>query len=213
MSTDTTRETEWRAWKEEIFGTEYMIWHDGLYTGAVTGLQGPARAKALEMLRLGVSLGDAHAAEALAAMGEADDAPAMRAQLAGAYGSSRVRLALAIHEVTPDPTLAAELVAVLHGCPAWTDRIDAAMGLRHFGGPDDEAALLASVERDPEYLVRYHAAESLLRRWAVVPSEITKHEAIFRDLCGPTEGPPTPENYERFAQARAALEALRAPAG
>ena len=44
---------------------------DGLYTEPVASLTGTEREAALAMLRLGLSLGDSHAAEALAAMGDA----------------------------------------------------------------------------------------------------------------------------------------------
>lgn len=201
-------EDQWRAYKERVFGTEYMIWHDGLYTGAVTSLRGADREEALAMLRLGVSLGDAHAAEALAAMGDAESEAAMRAQLAAASGTARVRLALAVHAIAPDPTLAAHLVDVLQTPAHWATRIDAAMGLRHFAGSDDERALLEAV-CDPEYLVRYHACDSLLVRWKVAPSDVSGHPDIFALMCGPREGAPTAEDFAHFAEAREALLRLR----
>jgi hypothetical protein len=186
-----------------------MIWHDGLCTELVAELRGDARRQALEMLRLGVALGDSHAAEALAAMNEAGDTPAMRAQLQSARGADRVRVALAIHSVAPDPELASRLIGVLRGHPSWSDRIDAAIGLRRFAGAADEAALLEAVAKDPEYLVRYHASESLLARWRVSPSKISKHESIFGDICGPDEGEPGTGDFARYARARAKLEKLR----
>ncbi len=202
----------WDAWKRANLGTPYEIWHDGLPVEAVSGRRGAAREEALEMLRLGLSLGDSHAAAALAAMGESAAAGAMRAQLAAATGPERMRLALAIHQVRPDPTLAAELVAVLRGGYPWSVRIDAAIGLRRFAGATDEAALLAAVA-DPEYLVRYHACESLLVRWGVRPAEISKHADIFPRICGPQDGAPTGDDLARYAEARARLEALaRRPA-
>jgi hypothetical protein len=204
-----SRRPEWQAWKEAMFGSEYMIWHDGLDTDAVARLKGEARARGLEMLGLGMALGDAHAAQALAACGDTSQLGEMRAQMALAQGSSRVKLALAIHRVAPEPALAAELVLVLQRHPWWGDRIDAAMGLRHFAGADDEAALLDSVSGDPEYLVRYHASDSLLVRWGVTPADVGGHKDIFPDICGPREGAPGPEDFARYAQAREKLLALR----
>jgi hypothetical protein len=203
------RRPEWQAWKEATFGSEYMIWHDGLDTDAVDRLKGEARERGLEMLRLGVALGDAHAAQALAACGDTGQVEEMRRQMEHAHGSSRVKLALAIHRVAPDPALAAELVLVLQRHPWWGDRIDAAMGLRHFSGADDEAALLDSVSGDPEYLVRYHASDTLLVRWGLVPADVVSHKDIFPDICGPREGSPGPEDFVRFAAAREKLSALR----
>jgi HEAT repeat protein len=192
-------------------GTGYMIWHDGLDVGAVTGLSGEARAQALTMLRLGLSLGDDHAAVALAAMGDDTAIGDMLALLAGASGSERVRLALAVHCLRPDPSLAAHLVAVLQGEGHWGPRIDAAIGLRNFAGADDEAALLAAVA-DREYLVRYHACETLLVRWRVRPTDISRHRKIFAGICGPQEGAPDDAYLARYAAARELLLARR-PAG
>lgn len=202
-------EPKYRAWKEETFGNEYMIWHDGLLTWAVTRLEGEARAHAVAMLRFGLSLGDAHAGEALAAMRELDAAPALRAQLATAGGAERVRLALAVHEMAEDPALAEHLVAVLEGPGHWSERIDAAIGLRRFAGEEDERALERAVARDPEYLVRNHACESLLARWGVKPRDISKHPAIFARICGPREGEPTDADFARYAEAVVQLRALR----
>lgn len=197
----------WAAWKEATFGTPYMIWHDGLDVGAVTRQRGAAREEARAMLRLGLSLGDSHAAEALAALGDASEAEAMRALLATAHGTERVRLALALHAVRPDPSLAGELVAVLQSPVHWGTRVDAAIGLRHFAGAADEAALLAAVA-DPEYLVRYHACESLLARRGVRPGELMRHAEVFSRICGPDDRAPTDEDLARYAEARARLLAL-----
>jgi len=203
-------EQRWREWKERTFGSEYMIWHDGLWTGDIISLTGERREEALTMLRLGVSLGDAHAAEALAAMGDVQTIENMRLELGKAQGSERVRLALAIHTLRAEPELAKHLIDVLKSTLFWSHRIDAAMGLRHFAGEEDERALLESVEADPEYLVRYHAASSLLVRWKITPSEITSHPEIFERITGPRdEQPNTEADFKRFREARDLLERMR----
>jgi HEAT repeat protein len=201
----------WSAWKQATFGDGYTIWHEGLDVGAVTGLRGEARAQARTMLRLGLSLGDDHAATALAAMGDDTAIADMLALLADASGSERVRLALAVHRLRREPALAAHLVAVLQGEGDWGPRIDAAIGLRQFAGADDEAALLAAVA-DHEYLVRYHACETLLARWRVRPTDVSRHRKIFARICGPEEGAPGDADLARFAAARELLLARR-PAG
>lgn len=190
---------EYGAWKLATFGSDYMIWHDGLNTGAVTELVGDARARAVQMLRLGVDIGDSHAAEALAAMGESSSVEALRALLARSRGEDRVRVALAIHRLGSEPSLAAHLVDVLRGPLHWGERMAAAIGLRHFDGRNDELALLDAVEHDAEYLVRYHAAESLLARFRV-PARLPGHPAIF-DCVARRSG--------TLAQARQALERVR----
>lgn len=201
------KEEDWRAWKEKTFGTEYMIWHDGLYVGCVQDLKGKEREDALAMLRFGLSLGDAHAAEALAAMADRETIDSMRTQLAKSEGADRVRIALAIHAVEPEPKLAEHLVAVLKSNAFWSVRIDAAMGLRHFSGPADELALLESVEKDPDYLVRNHCCDSLLIRWKITPSGVSDHPDIFRKIIGDD---PKPEDFARFKEARAMMEKLKA---
>lgn len=202
-------EAAFRAFKESTFGSEYMIWHDGLYTGGVSRLTGEARAHALAMLRFGLSIGDAHAAEALAAMGDDGARDAMLASMTGADGATVVRTALAAHALRAEPGLAAHLVRVLESGEHWSVRIDAAIGLRHFRGAEDERALLDRVEHDVEYLVRYHASESLLARWKVKRREINAHPAIFALISTPSDGAPSKEHLAGYARARAALLALR----
>lgn len=200
--------TTWQAWKDATFGSGYMIWHDGLDVDAVTRLRGEARERAVDMLRLGLTQGDAHAAQALAAMGEPATRAEILAQLARSSGGSRVRLALAAHALRPDPALAAHLVEVLRSELHWGERIDAAIGLRRFTGDADETALLAAVG-DADYLVRYHACESLLARWRVAPADISGHPEIFARICDPDEGAASTNDAARHAEARALLLALR----
>ena len=56
-----SNENDYRRWKGEIFGSEYMIWHDGLDVGAVQRLTGDKREDVIRILRMGVEVGDAHA--------------------------------------------------------------------------------------------------------------------------------------------------------
>ena len=206
----------WTRWKEATFGTGYSIWHEGLDVAAVTRLEGEARTSAVAMLQLGRSLGDDHATEALAAMGDAPTLAAMRERLdtddPPLEPATRVRTALILHQRAPDPLLAAHLVAVL--ASPWSkrqvdsSRIDAAIGLRRFDGAGDEAALLVAVG-DPSYLVRYHACESLLARWRVRRLQITEHPEIFALIRGGDREVAGPEELARADEARARLRALR----
>ncbi|WAS97165.1 hypothetical protein [Nannocystis punicea] len=205
----------WSRWKEETFGSGYHIWHEGLDVGAVTRLKGQARARALAMLRLGRSLGDDHASEALAAMGDAPTIAAMRARLDAddpyLPPATRVRFARILHRITPDPRLAEHLLAVLGTTwskgQSWSPRIDAAIGLRDFAGEAAEAALLAAVA-DPHYLVRYHACESLLHRWRASRRQLTDHPALFALIRGPDDESPGPDDLARYADAQQRLRAL-----
>lgn len=158
---ETDERARWKAWKLKTFDTDYMIWHDGLNTGAVSDLTGREREEALAMLRLGVSLGDSHASEALAAMKDTGSLDSMKAELLKASGA------------------------------------------------EDETAPLESVEKDPDYLVRNHAGSSLLTRWKIDPSEISRHDAIFSLIVAAEDKDLTAGDFARFKKARALLEALK----
>jgi HEAT repeat protein len=175
---------DYASWKEATFGSGYMIWHEGLDVGAVTSLRGDARQQALTMLQVGLADGDAHAATALAAMGERSAVQTMHALLASSSGSARVRIALAIHHIDPDPSLSKHLIEVLNDTSQhWGILIDAAIGLRQFHPTiTTEVALFEATSHD-EYLVRYHAASTLLALWGVVPVEVDKHKQLFAAVC------------------------------
>lgn len=208
----------WSRWKESTFGTGYHIWHEGLDVGAVTRLKGQARARALAMLRLGRSLGDDHASEALAAMGDVQTIAAMRARLRAGdpylSPTTRVRIAAILNSIEPDPRLADHLIAVLDQTwskgQSWSPRVDAAIGLRDFSGPADEAALLAAVA-DASYFVRYHACESLLHRYRASRRRLTDHPQLFALIRGPDgDDAPTADDLARYDEARRRLRAFAA---
>lgn len=198
MSTDDT----YRQWKEKLFGSDYMIWHDGLYERGVSALRGAAREEAVRMLRVGLAYDDAYAAQALAAMDERDATEDVRALLPRVSGGARVRVALALFRLAADPAMAAEIGAVLApSALPWGERIDAAIALRDFTDDASERALLAAID-DDEYLVRYHACNSLLVRWRVKPSDISQHRDIFPLIT-------TSASRSGHVEARTMLLALR----
>ena len=57
-------------------------------------------------------------------------------------------------------------------------RIDAAIRLKAFPPTPDLVAAVADGVRDPEYLVRYHSANTLLR-WAGRTEEISDDDELF----------------------------------
>ncbi|HEY8374870.1 MAG TPA: hypothetical protein VIK91_00220 [Nannocystis sp.] len=207
----------WKRWKEETFGSRHKIWHQGLDISRITRLQGPDRAYADAMLRVGRSLGDEDALEVLALLGDLSTLTALRASLLAAEPpppATRVRTARLLHRIRPEPELAEHLIAVLRDpwseAHPWPARAEAAVGLREFDGDEVEAALLNAVA-DPHYLVRYHACESLLVRYHAEPPRIAEHPQLFSLIRGPEDDVPSVDDLVRYASAARRLRALSRP--
>jgi len=124
---------------------------------------------------------------------------------AGRFG---IEVARAVVALGGDPQAAAEagIAALTRG--GWSDRLDAAQGLRHLPGEGVEEALFTVVAEDPDYLVRYHAAESLLALAQVTPGDISEHPGVFPDLTAGAGQESTAEPAVRHRRAAAALRAL-----
>jgi hypothetical protein len=90
---------------------------------------------------------------------------------------------MALVRLTNDETWARAVAQVLDGGASfWSDQIDAAMALRHVEPtPELRTALLHGVI-DPEYLVRYHSANTL-RHWNGLDGAVESDEAMFGDLA------------------------------
>jgi len=198
----------WREWKEATFGSDFMIWHDGLGTDGVTRLRGDARDEAIGMLLLGLRLGDSVAAQALEAMGVRDAVAEMRVQLDRATGVPLVRIAHSIHRLTPDLSLVPRIVEVLESAGSWSNRMDAAMVLRDFDSPESVAALLRAVREDHDYLVRYHASSSLLALAVIEPADVAEHPEIFKLICSGSERDGEPRDAAEAADHARAAELL-----
>ncbi len=212
MFDPTVTEAEYQTWFTSTFGDTYSIWHDGLRTEMVTGLTGEARAEAVQMLLFGLTLKDGYAAQALGKMGETSALPSLRAALAdNASADSRIKIALAINKLsTQQDDEAHQLISVLDTQGIhWGPKIDAARGLRQFKSQETEDALLRAVERDDEYLVKYHSCESLLVRWGIQPPSISSHATIFALICDVKEGDAITDQRERGKEAARLLKGLK----
>ncbi len=101
----------------------------------------------------------------------------------------------------------------------WGDRIDALVNLKialgaagdrrpvpEFITPEMEAAIFEAVQ-DDDYLVRYHAADSLLKA-SGEKKELSEHKELFSYICGKYPGNEKPGDEER-AGFRKAAEILR----
>ncbi|MEV4351720.1 HEAT repeat domain-containing protein [Actinoplanes sp. NPDC049596] len=159
---------EWQTWRREVFGDPYLVHHNGPdFAGLLTAVRADPR-RVERMLRAGLTAGDPLAARALMELAAAGRAPAdavsyLRGALGGATGEMRIRVAEALYALTGDPSWARPIVGVLSAAASEFARLDAAIALARFPPTSALVAALTRAVRDPEYLVRYHAATTLLR--------------------------------------------------
>lgn len=197
--------TSWNDLRERLFGTPYEVWHDGIPEGRID-LADPAELR--DALPAGLGDGDWVAAVAVRRLADPALLPLVAARQGIGGGRFAVEAARAIAELGGDRAAATAWVVEALAWGGWPDRLDVAVGLRHLPGEGVIDALLAAVENDPEYLVRYHAAESLLHLGKVIPTDITLHPGIFSDLVAGTDEESTAGHRARHARAAAALRAL-----
>jgi HEAT repeat protein len=153
----------WDRFYESYFGDAYMAWHDGVDEQALLSLEGEERERAEQMLTDALGSGDYRAPAGLAALRSEKSLDVLKQKLPQASGSDEVQTALAIWRIDPKYLPAANtLVRVLKNDPFWGTRMEAARALREAPTPSAIDALWLAVERDPEDLVRHHAAATLL---------------------------------------------------
>ncbi len=158
----------WDGFRRSTFGDPYLVWHDGAdFTQLIRQYQrDPVHVE--QMLRYGIDAGDDVAAQAYAELARAGHTIAnattvLGAALPAATGKFKVDVATAMHVLTGDEVWAAPIIEVLQGAQSPFDRLDAAIALRAFTPTETLVDALVAAVGDPEYLVRYHAATSLLR--------------------------------------------------
>lgn len=159
--------SEWDAWRRDVFGEPYLVWHDGADFETVLTIWTDDPDQVHRMLALGLAVQDPLAAQTagvLARRGHAlgDVETQLRARLSHASGTFCVRVAEALFVITGDTALAEPVCAVLANGSFWGDRRDAAIALNAFpSSPSVDAALARGVV-DEEYLVRRHSAQTML---------------------------------------------------
>ncbi|GAA0470280.1 hypothetical protein Ade02nite_33390 [Paractinoplanes deccanensis] len=161
-------DAEWQRWRREVFGDPYLVDHDGPdFTALLTAVRADPR-RVERMLRAGLAEGDPLAARSFTELAAAGRAPAdavsyLRSALGGATGEMRIRVAEALYTITGDPSWSRPIVRELDTAPSELARLDAAIALARFPPSTGLVTALAAAVRDPAYLVRYHAATTLLR--------------------------------------------------
>jgi hypothetical protein len=158
----------WVDFRLEAFGEPYMVWHDGpdFYAFQQRALADPATVEAV--LREGLAENDPLAAQAIAEA-DFDDAveqrmiPLLTEALGRTNSTFRVGVAQALIRLTGSEHWSSAIVDVLLSTEFWSNRLDAAMALGHLVPTVDLIAALVRGAQDPEYLVRYHSCNSLIR--------------------------------------------------
>ncbi|MGK5682627.1 hypothetical protein [Actinoplanes sp. URMC 104] len=184
-------DAEWRRWRREIFGEEHRVRREEpQFTGLIEAARRQPRTVE-RMLRAGLASADTIAAQAFTALAAAGLAPAdavsiLRTALSRADGEFRIRVAEALYALTRDPAWALPIAGVLTGAPSELVRLDAAVALAGFPPSTTLVRALATAVRDPEYLVRYRAADTLLR-WAGDRGGVDGAPALHEKITGPAE--------------------------
>lgn len=158
----------WTDFRLEAFGEPYMVWHDGPDFSAFhdRALADPVTVEAV--LREGLDEDDPLAAQSIAEADFDDEIerrmiPLLTAAIDRTNTTFRVRVAEALIRLTGSEHWATAIVDVLLGAAFWSDRLDAAMAIGHRTPTVELIGALMKGAQDPEYLVRYHACNSLLR--------------------------------------------------
>jgi hypothetical protein len=171
---------KWSEWAESVFGTPKDIWHDGLAVERFDRLSTDERSRAISLLPEGIEARDHVAAVGARRLGATEVLRNLEAVLPEGRGLFLIETARAIDALGGDTAAAVrQVLSVLPRDPVWSFRMDILIGLRHLPGPDVVDSLLLAVEHDPEYLCRYHAAESLLHLGELEPLTISDHGDLF----------------------------------
>ena len=158
----------WADFRLEAFGEPYLVWHDGPDFSAFQqrAIADPVTVESV--LREGLAEDDPLAAQSIAEADFDDDIegrmiPLLTEAIDRTNSTFRVGVAQALIRLTGSERWSAAIVDVLLGAGFWSDRLDAAMALGHLTPTVELIAALMRGAQDSEYLVRYHASNSLLR--------------------------------------------------
>ena len=164
---------------EDVFGTPYMIWHDGLNINAISGIPSEKKEEALSWIKFGIENNDAVAAEAASQLYNPEIVSLLEEKYLVANGDFLVKTALTLKTIKNDDSYAKRLLEVHNLNNFWGIALNFTIALRHFNYPGIDNFLLKVIEQHPDYLVTYHACESLLSLHHIRPSCIGDHPEIF----------------------------------
>jgi hypothetical protein len=175
--------SEWAAFRQEVFGDPYLVWHDGADFGEIAARFRDDPTLVLRMLRAGIEEDDAVAAEAARHLEPSPEQVAelrglLEQELGSASGGTRSELATSLHALGGPAELARHVVDVLLGVDHWGVRLDAAIRLASFAPTPELVEGAAAGVRDADYLVRFHSANTLLH-WAGRTGDISEDRELF----------------------------------
>lgn len=158
-----------------------MMWHDGIDPTSVCNLEGAERDQAEELLIESMQQGSYWAPMGLRELRSQKAVPVMKEMLTGATGELLIELAIALNVIEDTTEYNSYMLHVLRQYPSPYTRLKAAMKLRDFPTPEVIEALFDAVS-DIDYLVRYHASESLLHIHGF-NSQISEYRDILGLIC------------------------------
>ena len=165
---------------ENFFGDPYMMWHDGIDVTAVNRLSEEEKKKAEDMLIQEMYKGNYFAVQGLRELRSKKAIPVMKQYLNEADPSVQLEICITLVEQEGEMEYLDIIFALLLNCPSYYVRMTAAIELRKFNLPSVVEALFKAI-LDPDYLVRYHAVESLLDIHGFEP-DITLHDDIMFEI-------------------------------
>ena len=180
-----TEET-WADYRQTAFGDPYLVWHDGPDFSQIRQHWTTEPERVERMLLKGLDENDELAPQAIGELCDlvGDAAPrfeaALRAAIEGSYGGRRVRIAESLRAFTGSTEWDRYVGDALDQPNMWSEHITAAMALRR---ATPSVGLIEVLERgvqNEEYLVRYHAANTL-SSWAG-GAAIEDRDELFGDL-------------------------------
>ena len=189
----------WSQFRLGAFGEPYLIWHDGPDYTTCDELWNTDPLFVEGALLDGLEQRDPLAAQAAARLPLSPESRSRFVdRLVQHLGDQPVgfhlRVAEALHQLTGDEDWSREVLRVLLGAGYWNDRLDAAIALAAFVPTERIVDALASCVQDPDYLVRYHASNTLLS-YAGLQPDVTGHEQVFALIRSTS----TPEDRSRAA--------------
>jgi hypothetical protein len=182
ISTSSMPSRQWDYFMENFFGDPYMMWHDGIDTHSVCALEGAERDQAESMLIESMVSGSHFAAMGLRELKSQRAVPIMKELLEKVGPDLKIQIAVALNVIDGTQEYTPFLIDVLRRNPSPYFRLHAAIELRRFPSEDSTHALFDAVSDDSDYLVRNHAAESILHIHGFEPT-ISQHREIFQLIC------------------------------